>query len=58
VLGREVATLIDGMKEAGAYTATFDGSRFASGMYFSKMVVSPVNGSKPFVQVKKMLMLK
>ena len=58
VLGREVATLVDGMKEAGSYTATFDGSHFASGMYFAKMVVNPANGSKPFVQVKKMLMLK
>ena len=58
VLGREVATLVDGMKEPGTYTATFDGSKLASGMYFARMVVSPSDGSKPLVQVKKMLMLK
>jgi hypothetical protein len=57
ILGREVATLVDGMKEAGTYTATFDGSRFASGMYFARFIVNPSNG-KPIVQVKKMLMLK
>ena len=41
VLGREVATLVNGMKEAGAYTATFDGSRVASGMYFARFIVNP-----------------
>ena len=58
VLGREVAVLFDGMKEAGSYTATFDGSRLASGMYFARMIVTPSDGSKQIVQVKKMLMLK
>ncbi len=57
VLGREVATLVNGMKEAGAYTATFDGSRVASGMYFARFIVNSENG-KPIVQVKKMLMIK
>ena len=33
VLGREVAVLVDGMKSAGLYTANFDGSRLASGMF-------------------------
>jgi Secretion system C-terminal sorting domain len=63
ILGREVATLVDGMKEAGAYTATFDGSRFASGMYFARFIVNPAtagspSNGKPIVQVKKMLMIK
>ena len=58
VLGREVAVLVDGMKSAGSYTANFDGSRLASGMYFARLIVNPSDGSKPLVQVKKMLMLK
>jgi Secretion system C-terminal sorting domain len=58
VLGREVATLVDGMKETGSYTATFDGSHFASGIYFAKIVVNLQSGNKLFVQVKKMLMMK
>jgi chitodextrinase len=58
ILGREVATLVDGVKEAGFYTATFDGSKVASGIYFTRLVALPQNGGKPFVQVKKMLMMK
>ena len=58
VLSREVAVLVNGMKDAGSYTATFDGSRLASGMYFARMIVNPSDGSKQIVQVKKMLMLK
>jgi hypothetical protein len=58
ILGREVVNLVDGIKEAGYYTATFDGSKLASGVYFTRFVVNPQDGNKPFVQVKKMLMIK
>lgn len=34
VLGREVATLVDGSKNAGNYQVLFDGGRLASGAYF------------------------
>jgi fibronectin type 3 domain-containing protein len=58
ILGREVATLVDEIKEAGYYTATFDGSRLASGIYFNRIVAQPQKGGQPFVQVKKMLLTK
>jgi hypothetical protein len=58
MLGREVATLVEEKKNAGYHSATFDGSRFSSGVYFTRFVVTPQEGNKPFVQVKKMLMLK
>jgi hypothetical protein len=58
MLGREVSTLVDGMKEAGYYSASFNGSKFASGVYFTRFVVTPLDGNKPFVQVKKMLLMK
>jgi parallel beta-helix repeat protein len=58
ILGREVATLVDEMKEAGDYTASFDGSKLSSGIYFTRFVVKPQDGNKPFVQVKKMLLMK
>jgi hypothetical protein len=58
MLGREVATLVDGMKEAGYYSTSFNGSKFASGVYLTRFVVTPQDGNKPFVQVKKMLMVK
>jgi len=37
VLGRRVATLVDGEKAAGRYTATLDGRRLASGAYFVRL---------------------
>jgi parallel beta-helix repeat protein len=57
ILGREVTTLVDETKEAGYYTATFDGSKLSSGVYFTRFVMQPQAG-KQIVQVKKMLMLK
>jgi hypothetical protein len=57
LLGREVVTLADGLKEAGYHTATFDGSRLSSGVYFTRLTVQPQEG-KPFVQVRKMVLSK
>jgi hypothetical protein len=57
MLGREVATLVDGMKETGNYSVTFDGSSLSSGIYFTRMIVQPQEG-KPIIQVKKMLLMK
>jgi sugar lactone lactonase YvrE len=52
VLGREVATLVNERQAAGSYTASFDASRFSSGVYFYRLEA----GS--FVQTKKMLLVK
>ena len=53
ILGQEVATLFDGVAAAGEYhQATFDASRLASGIYFSRLEF----GGK--MQVKKMMLLK
>jgi hypothetical protein len=37
VLGREVATLVNEVKEPGTYTVQFDGSNLASGVYFYRL---------------------
>jgi uncharacterized repeat protein (TIGR01451 family) len=37
VLGRQVATLVDGFKPEGRHTVTFDASRLASGMYLYRL---------------------
>jgi hypothetical protein len=58
MLGREVMTLVDGMKEAGYYSATFDASRLASGIYFARVIASPEDGNKPFTKIVKMLLMK
>jgi uncharacterized protein len=52
VLGREVATLIDGQKEPGKYEVTFDGKGLASGVYVYQLTV------RDYVESKKMLFLR
>jgi uncharacterized repeat protein (TIGR02543 family) len=52
ILGREVAELVNEMKQAGYYQVDFNASKLASGIYIYRI---SVNG---FVQVKKMLLLK
>ncbi len=52
ILGREVATLVDENQDSGIHSATFDGSRFASGIYFYRLSAPGVN------QVKKMVLTK
>ena len=58
MLGREVAVLVEGMKDAGHYKATFDASRLASGIYFARLVATPQDGNKPFTKTMKMLLTK
>jgi hypothetical protein len=58
VLGREVATLADGLKSAGNYSARLDGSRLSSGIYFARFSVTPLDGSKPLVETSKIMLMK
>jgi hypothetical protein len=37
LLGREVATVIEGHRERGEHTALFDASRLASGVYLARI---------------------
>jgi len=52
VLGREVATLVNEVKEPGAYTVQFNGSNLASGVYFYRLQAGN------FVQTKKLLLVR
>jgi photosystem II stability/assembly factor-like uncharacterized protein len=52
MLGREVATLIDGYKNAGYYNIEFDGTKFNSGVYFYRLFTDR------FVNTKKMILVK
>ena len=52
VLGRDVATLVNEVKQPGNYEVEFNGSEYSSGIYFYKLEA----GS--FIQVKKMILLK
>jgi hypothetical protein len=52
ILGRELATLVNERKSPGTYEVKFDGSGFASGVYFCRMAA----GS--FVSTKKLMLIK
>jgi hypothetical protein len=53
LLGREVATLIDGVREPGAYKVSFNASSLTSGVYFYTLQADGAT-----IQTKKMLLLK
>jgi hypothetical protein len=52
LLGREIRTLIQEFKHPGNYSVDFDGSEFASGIYFYRIEAAD------FIAVKKMVLLK
>jgi len=52
VLGREVATLVNGVQEPGLNSVTFDGSRLSSGMYYYRLQADK------YVETKKLLLLR
>ncbi len=52
VLGREVRTLVNEVKQAGNYTVDFNATEFASGVYFYKLT------SGDFSDIKRMILVK
>ena len=52
LLGKEIATLVNGVQAAGAYDVTFDASRLASGMYIYTLK------SGTFASTKKLLLVR
>jgi len=52
VLGREIKTLVNEIKPAGTYKIEFDGSNFASGVFFYRIEAGE------FVQTKRMVLVK
>ncbi|MBU1297965.1 MAG: T9SS type A sorting domain-containing protein, partial [Bacteroidetes bacterium] len=64
IVGKEVATLVNGYKTAGYHQVTFDGSKLPSGIYFYQFKVYPVvvgAGSpkgQAFIQTKKAILMK
>ena len=52
VLGQEVATLFEGVRQAGHYKAVFDASKLTSGVYFYRL------SANNFVATKKLMLMK
>ncbi len=52
VIGREITTLVNGMKQPGSYEAIFNAENLASGVYFYRIEAGD------FIDVKKMVLIK
>jgi hypothetical protein len=55
ILGREIKTLVNELKQAGRYTIEFNGTQYASGVYFYRIQVEEGNA---YTSVKKMVLIK
>ncbi len=60
ILGREVATLVDGVRPAGNFSLDFDAGNLASGMYFYRLVGEDltVNPGQRTTATRKLLLVK
>jgi flagellar hook assembly protein FlgD/DNA/RNA endonuclease YhcR with UshA esterase domain len=58
LLGREIATLADGVREAGTFEAQWDGHGVASGMYIYRFEAQGADGNRLFAQTRRMALLK
>jgi hypothetical protein len=60
ILGQEVATLINGVQDAGYKSVEFSAANLTSGIYTYRLTARPTDGGQAgtFVEVKKMLMIK
>jgi hypothetical protein len=52
MLGRQVAELVNGYRDAGTYTVTFDANSLPSGVYFSRLQAGQ------FSQTQRMLLVR
>jgi len=60
VLGKEVATIVNGRREAGVYTVRWNAGNAPSGMYFYRLQARPIEAGQvgEFVETRKMILLR
>jgi hypothetical protein len=58
VLGRQVATLVNGMQQASHQVVQWNPSALSSGVYFCRIEARSADGSGNFAAVKKLLYMK
>ncbi|MBI5477117.1 MAG: T9SS type A sorting domain-containing protein [Ignavibacteriales bacterium] len=60
LLGREVATLVNGVEEPGYKTINFNANELPGGVYYYRLQARPTDGGQAgnFTSVKKLLLLK
>jgi hypothetical protein len=52
VVGREVATLVEGSRSPGVYEVRFDGTNLSSGVYFCRLQAGSFTGTQKLVLMK------
>ncbi|GEM_PF-3171862 len=57
-LGRETSCLVNEPLRPGSYKVSFDGSGFASGIYFYRLEVTSLENTKRTALMKKMVLIK
>ncbi|MBI5216774.1 MAG: carboxypeptidase regulatory-like domain-containing protein [Ignavibacteriae bacterium] len=59
VLGKEVATLVEGVQAGGFRSVEFHSDGLPSGLYFYKLLATPLHGeAEPFSQIRKLTLTK
>ncbi len=59
LLGREITTLVNEQLKPGSYEVDWDGSSFASGVYFYQLVVGDnTNNGEGYIETKRMVLIK
>jgi hypothetical protein len=58
VLGRKVSELVNGTREAGYHSATWNASNVASGVYFARFTAADANGNVKLSKVSKLLLAR
>ncbi|MEO8169093.1 MAG: T9SS type A sorting domain-containing protein, partial [bacterium] len=58
VLGRKVTDLVNGSKEAGYHSATWNAKDVSSGVYFARFTATDGSGNIKLSKVNKLLLAK
>ncbi len=58
LLGREIATLVDGPVQAGSHSVTWNAGSLGSGVYFARLSASDPGGGMRYVKTTKLELLK
>jgi hypothetical protein len=58
VLGRQIAELANGYREASYHSATWNASGQSSGVYFARFSVTNADGKVAYAKVNKLVLMK
>ena len=58
VLGNEITTLVDEVKNRGIYSVNFGSAEISSGIYFYQLIATSASSGKIFTETKKMVLIK